>query len=113
MVAFIALFIDTMIVFFAFIAGESEARPVMPHVPLAHWMRMAYLHRLDARHLDDARDDQCARFLRQDSYLRQVMLEDGQTHWCLTDAAYAALVELTMRVATGMLPVAEPGVATL
>ncbi len=137
--AFIALFIDTMIVFFAFIAGESRARPAMPHVSLAHWMKMAYeqrveegvrrwlgaldgvriqrgnayLHRLDARRLDDARDGQCARFLRQDGYLRQVVLEDGQTHWCLTDAAYAALVEMTMRAAAEMLPVAEPEAATL
>lgn len=47
MVAFIALFIDTMIVFFAFIAGESQARPAMPHVPLAQWMRMAYEQRVE------------------------------------------------------------------
>ncbi len=134
--AFIALFIDTMIVFFAFIAGESQARPAMPHVPLAHWLRMAYeqrveegvrrwigaldgvriergktyLHRLDARRLDGTRDAQCARFLRQDGYLRQVLLEDGQTHWCLTDSAYAGLVELTRQASTEMLPVAEPEV---
>ncbi len=137
--AFIALFIDTMIVFFAFIAGQSQASPAAPHVPLAHWMRMAYeqrveegirrwlgaldgvriqrgsayLHRVDARRLDGDRDAQCARFLRQDGYLRQVLLEDGQTHWCLSDAAYAALVELTRQAATDMLPVTEPEVMTL
>ncbi len=45
--AFIALFIDTMIVFFAFIAGQTQTRSAAPHVPLAHWMRMAYEQRID------------------------------------------------------------------
>lgn len=119
--AFIAVFIDTMIVFFAFVSGQSAAAANAPRVPLEHWMRMAYeqrfadgvrnwiaaldgvrvqrgrtvLHRLEVRRLTDERDSQCARLLRQDGYLRQVMLEDGQSHWCLTDQAYMALVGLS------------------
>jgi len=129
--AFIAVFIDTMIVFFAFVAGSSQSATTSPRVPLAHWLRMAYeqrfddgvrgwlaaldgvrvqrgrdvLHRLEVRRLTDDRDAQCARLLRQDGYLRQLMLEDGQTHWCLTDAAYMALVELSRQSMAETLPV--------
>lgn len=128
--AFIAVFIDTMIVFFAFVAGESRTAATSPRVPLAHWVRMAYdqrfedgvrnwiaaldgvrvergrevLHRLEVRRLSDDRAAQCARLLRQDGYLRQIMLEDGQTYWCLTDEAYMALVELSRQTMAETLP---------
>lgn len=136
--AFIAVFIDTMIVFFAFIAGQPRGATTSPRVPLAHWLRMAYeqrfddgvrcwlaaldgvrvqrgrdsLHRLEVRRLTDDRDAQCARLLRQDGYLRQVMLEDGQTHWCLTDEAYMALVELSRQSMAETLPVPAAEVFT-
>jgi hypothetical protein len=128
--AFIAMFIDTMIVFFAFVAGQGQTSTTAPRVPLAHWVRMAYeqrfdegvrswiaaldgvrvqrsrdvLHRLEVRRLNDDRAAQCARLLRQDGYLRQVMLEDGQTYWCLTDEAYTALVELSRATMAETLP---------
>jgi len=136
--AFIAIFIDTMIVFFAFIAGQPHGASTSPRVPLAHWLRMAYeqrfddgirswlaaldgvriqrgrdvLHRLEVRRLTDDRDAQCARLLRQDGYLRQLMLEDGQTHWCLTDEAYMALVELSRQSMAESLPVPAAEVFT-
>jgi hypothetical protein len=52
------------------------------------------LHRVDVNMLEDAGDVQCQRFLRQDGYLRQIMLEDGDAHWWLTDEAYSRLIEL-------------------
>ena len=136
--AFIAVFIDTMIVFFAFIVGESQNAATSPRVPLAHWLRMSYeqrfddgvrgwlaaldgvrvqrgrdvLHRLEVRRLTDDRDAQCARLLRQDGYLRQIMLEDGQTHWCLTDEAYSGLVELSRQSMAETLPVPAAEVFT-
>ena len=136
--AIIAVFIDTMIVFFAFVAGQSQTSATAPRVPLAHWLRMAYerrfddgvrcwigsldgvrvqrgrelLHRLEVRRLTDDRDAQCARLLRQDGYLRQLMLEDGQTHWCLTDEAYMALVELSRQGMADTLPVPAAEVFT-
>ena len=136
--AFIAVFIDTMIVFFAFVAGGSQNASASPRVPLAHWLRMSYeqrfndgvrgwlaaldgvrvqrgravLHRLEVRRLTDDRDAQCARLLRQDGYLRQIMLEDGQTHWCLTDEAYSGLVELSRQSMAETLPVPAAEVFT-
>ena len=123
--AFIALFIDTMIVFFAFIAGESGVSITASRMPLGEWMQMAYgqwavdgarrwlgaldgvrlergntlLHRVDTRRLEGDRDAQCARFLRQDGYLRQVVIEDGQMHWCLTGLAYQSLVNVARKSA--------------
>lgn len=118
--AFISLFIDGMIVFFAYIAGESRTHLIGSRVPLAQWVDMAYgarnadgvrawlaaldgtrisragklYHRVDLNRLEQERDGQCGRFLRQDGYLEQVMLEDGRTAWCLTDAGYRGLVQL-------------------
>ncbi len=123
--AFIAVFLDTMIVFFAFIAGETRSAVQAPRVPVSQWLQMAYgvrspegvhrwiaaldgtrlkrgstiLHRVDLRQLDDVRDAQCGRFLRQDGHLRQVMLEDGRTAWCLTETAYRSLVNQARELA--------------
>ena len=43
----IALFIDLMIVFFAFIAGETQAGRTGGRLPLGHWLGLAYGHALD------------------------------------------------------------------
>ena len=48
----------------------------------------------------------------QDGYLRQIMLEDGQTYWCLTDEAYMALVELSRQSMAETLPVPAAEVFT-
>ena len=118
--AFIAVFIDLMIVFFAFIAGESQQESVVDaRLTPRHWLDLAYeervgdgvrrwlaaldgarmtrgnvlLHRVNLGRLDEARDTQCEHFLRQDGYLRQEILEDGEAHWWMTDGAYSGLVE--------------------
>ena len=118
--AFIALFIDLMIVFFAFMAGEGQAGRSGARLPVGHWLSLAYrddlevgvrgwlsaldgvrlqrgrtiYHRLDLRRVrgDDAA--QAGRFLRQDGYLQQILMEDGVGRWCLTDLGYAGLVDL-------------------
>jgi hypothetical protein len=131
--AFIAIFIDLMIVFFAFIAGESQSAASQARLSLRHWLELAYgqnlttgvgrwlaaldgarlsrnqtvLHRVDVNMLADAGDVQCQRFLRQDGYLRQVMLEDGDAHWWLTDEAYSRLIELA-REAPRLQEATEP-----
>jgi hypothetical protein len=124
--AFIAIFIDLMIVFFAFIAGESQSASSQARLSLRHWLELAYgqnltagvgrwlaaldgarlsrgqmvLHRVDVGMLEDVDDVQCQRFLRQDGYLRQIMLEDGDAHWWLTDEAYSHLIELARMAPT-------------
>lgn len=118
--ATIALFMDLMIVFFAYIAGTTKMAASAARLPFHHWIEIAYgtrleegvrrwlsaldgtrlvrdgaiLHRVDQRLLDSERDVQCGRLLRQDGYVRQVVMEDGTASWCLTDGAYAGLVEL-------------------
>lgn len=118
--ATIALFMDLMIVFFAFIAGTTKVAASAARLPFDHWIEIAYgtrreegvrrwlsaldgtrlvrdgavLHRVDQRLLDGERDVQCGRLLRQDGYVRQLLMEDGGASWCLTDSAYAGLVDM-------------------
>ena len=138
--AFIALFIDLMIVFFAFMAGEGQAGRSGARLPVGHWLSLAYrddlevgvrgwlsaldgvrlqrgrtiYHRLDLRRVrgDDAA--QAGRFLRQDGYLQQILMEDGVGRWCLTDLGYAGLVDLArgLEGPTGSAEVRVPGAAT-
>ena len=97
--AAMALFIDMMIVFFAFIAGESERTPIGPRYSVRHWFELAYgprtgeaatrwlaamngdtyhkngsFHGVELAALTDPRDFQCQSFLRQDGYLKQLSL---------------------------------------
>lgn len=116
--AFIALFIDLMIVFFAFMAGDGQSSAA--RLPVGHWLSLAYgddpdrgvrewlgaldgvrlqrgrdvYHRLDLRRLRGDAASQAGRFLRQDGYLQQVLMEDGVARWCLSDRGYEGLVEL-------------------
>lgn len=116
--AAMALFIDMMIVFFAFIAGESERTPVGPRYSVRHWFELAYgprtaeaatrwlaamngdtyhksgsFHGIELAALNDPRDFQCQSFLRQDGYLRQLALEHGRATWTLRDSGYWELVD--------------------
>jgi hypothetical protein len=132
--AFIAVFIDTMIVFFTFVAGQGQASTSAPRVPLAHWVRMSYkqrfeegircwigaldgvrvqrsrevLHRLEVRRLNDDRAAQCARLLRQDGYLKQVMLEatnpGGHSSVPRADNVICALVAALGRIQAHEFP---------
>jgi hypothetical protein len=113
-----ALFIDLMIVFFAFIAGESDREPVGPRYSMRHWFELAYgprtaeaagrwlaamngdtyhkngsFHGIELATLTDRRDLQCQSFLRQDGYLRQLSLEHGRAPWTLLDSGYWELVD--------------------
>lgn len=116
--AAMALFIDLMIVFFAFIAGESDREPVGPRYSMRHWFELAYgprtaeaagrwltamngdtyhkhgsFHGIELGGLTDRRDLQCQSFLRQDGYLRQISLEHGRAPWTLLDSGYWELVD--------------------
>ncbi len=117
--ALVAVFIDLMIVFFAFIAGESEGDPVGPRYSMRHWFELAYgprsaeaatrwlaamngdayhkngsFHGIELETLSDPRDRQCQSFLRQDGYLSQMSLEHGRAPWTLLDSGYWELVDL-------------------
>jgi len=116
--AAMAVFIDLMIVFFAFIAGESERTPVGPRYSMRHWFELAYgprtaeaatrwlaamngdtyhkngtFHGIELAALGDRRDYQCQSFLRQDGYLRQLATEHGRATWTLLDSGYWELVD--------------------
>ena len=121
--ALISIFIDLMIVFFAYIAGDAQLAPMDPRHPVAHWIELAYgqrardgvrrwiesvagesfsrgrhvFHAVDVHLLDEPRDLQCERFLRQDGYLRSVAPEGGEPRWCLIDTGYWELVEIAKK----------------
>lgn len=118
--AIMAVFIDLMIVFFAFVAGDTRASAPEPRHKIDHWFGLAYgqrlaegtrrwlqatngesfsrgrhvLHGLDMHLLDGPRDQQCERLLRQDGFLRQVARPGGGSGWCLSDRGYWQLVKL-------------------
>ncbi len=123
--AAVAMFIDLMIVFFAFIAGESEREPVGPRYSMRHWFELAYgartpeaagrwlaamngdtyhkhgsFHGIDLGALSDPRDLQCQTFLRQDGYLNQLALEHGRAPWVLLDSGYWELVDYVKATGT-------------
>jgi hypothetical protein len=127
--AAMAVFIDLMIVFFAFIAGESEREPVGPRYSMRHWFELAYgprtseaagrwlaamngdtyhkngsFHGIELATLTDPRDLQCRTFLRQDGYLSQLALEHGRAPWTLLDSGYWELVDFVK--ATGRVDAA-------
>ena len=116
--AAMAVFIDMMIVFFAFIAGESDRAPVGPRYSIRHWFELAYgprtaeaatrwlaamngdayhkngsFHGIELAALNDPGDRQCRSFLRQDGYLSQLPLEHGRAPWTLLDSGYWELVD--------------------
>lgn len=127
--AFIALFIDLMIVFFAFMAGDGQSASA--RLPVGHWLGIAYgeevdagvrewlgaldgvrlqrgrdvHHRLDLRRVRGDAAAQAGRFLRQDGYLQQILMEDGVARWCLSDRGYDGLVELARGLESAPGPV--------
>ncbi len=128
--AAMAVFIDLMIVFFAFIAGESDRAPVGPRYSIRHWFELAYgprtaeaatrwlaamngdvyhkngsFHGIELASLNDLRDHQCQSFLRHDGYLSQMSLEHGRAPWVLLDYGYWDLVDFVR--ATGGFGAAE------
>lgn len=121
--AFMAVFVDLMVVFFAFVAAASPRASVAPRLSLRHWFDLAYgndaalgmrrwlealsgervvqgnavLHEIEPQRLARQRDESCARFLRQDGYLRRLRTPEGRVIWCLHDEAYGALIKQVRR----------------